>query len=1122
MFTKGSGRAVAVLAVMVLSLGGFGLSAASVHGVEAIPLELNHPIERQLTAGQTHLYTLQLRAGQFFEARVERWAMVLDVRIVSPSGQTLAETGGEWENRSDEIINHLAAEDGTYRLEIRLLFPQAAGGPYRLKMVALGPPTEADRHRVLGNRAFASAHRRRLHWNEESRQAIAEFQEAIRQWQAAGDRTMEGITYSSLATVYRSQGDLPQSTDHFERALAIARATNQQSLEVEAMTDLSYGYAKQGQVWRGVIMAREALEMARARGDRPGQCRTLLLLGGITNAAGNVRTAEQHNREALSVCQAARMSIGEKLALTQIADGRVYLGEPQQALTYFNRALQIQAPVFDAHAQGYIRFNLARLKLQTGELQEALAQAQLSLESYRQIGSRDWQAHTRLVLGRIYQALGDDQQALHSFDQAFDLSTATGDPYLRALSLCDLAGVAIRLGRQAEAERYLEHAAEAFRENGTPSSDVEAFKQLGQLELLRRRPAAAVEQLKPALALCRKQELAARETEILWMLGAAYLALDDREQAAESFRQALGKARDKRLPDFEIQALGGLARLARMQGEDREAQALLETALDLIETSRARIASPDFRVSFFSATQSFYEAYIGTLMAQHARERGESRFAALALQAVERARGRSLLDLLTEAHADIRQGIDPALLDRERKLQQRISAKAERLWRLGQSGAAAGPAAAIKTELDSLTLEQRDLSARIRIQSPRYAALRQPHPLTLAEIQQQVLDSDTLLLEYALGEERSFLFAVTPTRIQAFTLPGRREIEPLITELLASMVPEQSLQQRGLKAASALSRILLAPARELLGRKRLLVVSDGLLQYLPFAALPDPGGRRQPLVIDHEIVSIPSASTLAVLRRELQGRETAPLTVAVLADPVFGRQDERLAGGSRTPAPPAGDSSRQTLGEEIFRLADQNPDRHPDLPRLPGTRREAEAILSLVTEAQRKVALDFDASRATATSGALGQYRYLHFATHGLLNSEHPELSGLVLSLVDREGRRQDGILRTQDIYNLKLPVELVVLSACRTALGKEKSGEGLMGLTRGFFYAGARRVIASLWVVSDTATAELMRRFYRELLGPRRLPPAAALRAAQISMWKESKWNAPYYWAAFTLQGEW
>jgi CHAT domain-containing protein len=187
-----------------------------------------------------------------------------------------------------------------------------------------------------------------------------------------------------------------------------------------------------------------------------------------------------------------------------------------------------------------------------------------------------------------------------------------------------------------------------------------------------------------------------------------------------------------------------------------------------------------------------------------------------------------------------------------------------------------------------------------------------------------------------------------------------------------------------------------------------------------------------------------------------------------------------------------------------------------------GTRREAKAILALAPAHRSRQAIDFDANREAAAGGDLSQYQIVHFATHGLINNRHPELSGLVLSLVDKQGRAQNGFLRLNEIYNLRLPAELVVLSACQTGLGKEVRGEGLIGLTRGFMYAGARRLMASLWQVDDAATSELMGRFYRGMLGDNRLSPASALRAAQIELWKQKGWQSPYYWAAFVLQGEW
>jgi CHAT domain-containing protein len=342
------------------------------------------------------------------------------------------------------------------------------------------------------------------------------------------------------------------------------------------------------------------------------------------------------------------------------------------------------------------------------------------------------------------------------------------------------------------------------------------------------------------------------------------------------------------------------------------------------------------------------------------------------------------------------------------------------------------------------------------------------------------------------------------------------------------------------EALTDLSRMLLGPVMDQLGRSRLLIVSDGMLQYIPFGALPVLNARQgasdrdvsrsqhhmslPPLILNHEIVNLPSASVLALLRHDLGGRKPAPKTLAVLADPVFEKKDRRVRSTIKSRHDDAKNGRERATDMSVQPSDVERSTRDLGLnsfERLVLSRREAELITALASRGKSLRALDFTASRATATSPQLEQYQIVHFATHSLLNNQHPELSGIVLSLVDRQGESQDGFLRLYEVYNLRLAADLVVLSACQTALGKEVKGEGLVGLTRGFMYAGAPRVVASLWKVGDKATAELMRRFYQRMLRDG-LRPAAALRAAQVSMMKERQWQAAYYWAGFVLQGEW
>jgi CHAT domain-containing protein len=340
-------------------------------------------------------------------------------------------------------------------------------------------------------------------------------------------------------------------------------------------------------------------------------------------------------------------------------------------------------------------------------------------------------------------------------------------------------------------------------------------------------------------------------------------------------------------------------------------------------------------------------------------------------------------------------------------------------------------------------------------------------------------------------------------------LPGRSEIEALARRAYAEVSVNDPAGGQG--ATAALGRFLLGPA-DLPQGKRLAIVAEGALEYIPFAALRT-SPRAAPLIAGHEIVTLPSASTLALLRLETEGRAVAAKQVAVLADPVFRRDDPRVTG---TPAAETGGRERS---QEVDRAAKESG--LLSLDRLPATRREAQAILSLSRPGGSLRALDFDASLETAGSSELEQYKIIHFASHTLLNSNHPELSGILLSLVDQQGQPRDGFLQARQIFNLKLNADMVVLSACQTALGKQVRGEGLIGLSRAFMYAGAPRVVASLWRVPDSATAELMRRFYRAMF-IESLPPSAALRKSQLALQRDPRWSVPYYWAGFTLQGEW
>ncbi|NJL54255.1 CHAT domain-containing protein [bacterium] len=539
----------------------------------------------------------------------------------------------------------------------------------------------------------------------------------------------------------------------------------------------------------------------------------------------------------------------------------------------------------------------------------------------------------------------------------------------------------------------------------------------------------------------------------------------------------------------------------------------IQAAIDLLEALRQAAPAGELRQTYFASVQDYYQFYLDLLMDLH-QQQPERGYDAQALAASESARARTLLDLLSEAGADIRQGVPAALLQREKDLRQQISAREKQRLELASTAATAPQAEPLKAEIDQLLQQQRQLEAEIRATSPAYAAIQYPTPLTAQQIQQQVLDPNTLLLQYALGDEQSYLWAVTPDSLQVHILPGRDELTAAVQRFRRATTGPSS--PGSLQAATdPLSQLLLGPVADQLPGKRLLIVPDGALHFLPFAALSDPNQPDAPLVANHELVSAAATSALASQRQTLSQRTPAPKALALLADPVFTADDPRFPAGVRQPDQRAISGDQFNLPSRALRALDR-------LSRLPGTRAEAEQILALLPDAQTRSALDFDANYNFATATDLSQYQIVHLATHGFFNPQNPELSGIILSLFDASGRPQpNGFLTLNDIFNLNLPAELVVLSACQTGQGDAIRGEGLVGLTRGLMYAGAERAVVSLWAVDDEATAALMVAFYEGILQDD-LTPAAALRQAQEQIRQQEGWEHPYYWAAFTLQGEW
>jgi CHAT domain-containing protein/tetratricopeptide (TPR) repeat protein len=869
-----------------------------------------------------------------------------------------------------------------------------------------------------------------------------------------------------------------------------------------------------------------ALSKWREAGDAVWEAATLLNLGAVRLRLNQVQPARQALESALVLQRRLGDRRGEASTLSNLGNVFSALEQQESARAYYEQALAIRREIQDRVGEAGTLTNLCNVYKAEGQYERARDCYERAIELHRALKSRRAELVTLGNLGSVYAELEDFEHARDYYEQALAISLEVGDRRRQAQMLASLGIVHEGRREYTQAQEQYERALVLARQVQDRGAEALGLGNLGNTYVQLAQYDKARDVYTQALALYRELGERSGEAMALGNLGVVYKNLKDPDLARRHLEQSMAIWREIRGKKDEAVDLYQLAVLARDRGDLEGARTHAEAALAIVESVRSDVGAHDLRSSFFATVQDYFALSVDILMQLH-RGAPKAGHDAAALEVAERARARGLLDLLAEAGANIREGADPELVARELSVQKRLNAAAAAQRELLSHTHTPEESTASERQVAALTGEYQEVQAQIRRASPRYAALLQPQPLTLAEMQAQ-LDPDTVMLVYwlgAAGGARGYVWAVTPGSLASFEVPGRDAVEAATRRFRKTLASSSPAEADDTAAGDDLSRMLLSPVAAELGGKRLIVIADGALQYVPFAALPAPGTDRPPLGVEHEIVYEPSASSLAVLRRELAGRPPAPRMVAVLADPVFDAGDDRMdvaraarpkaaALASATPPPPL-------LSPELARALRGVRGDGAVLSRLPFARREAEAIAAAAAPDRALMALDFQASRQTASSDELSHYRIVHFATHGLLDAARPELSGLVLSLVDSQGQAQDGFLRLHDIYNLRLPADLVVLSACQTGLGPEVRGEGLVGLTRGFMYAGAARVVASLWQVDDAATAELMRRFYASLLkdGER---PARALHQAQVAMWREGTWRSPYYWAGFVLQGEW
>ena len=799
----------------------------------------------------------------------------------------------------------------------------------------------------------------------------------------------------------------------------------------------------------------------------------------------------------------------EAKALEQIGVMSLRLGNFQVALENLSAALPMFQSVGDKQEEQGALNNIGLVQSRLGNQRRAIEVEEQSLRLAQQIGNRNEEAVVLNNLGLAYHEQGDERQAVGEFEKALAIQHELGNVASAGAAWSNLGAIHYTQGDLEESLQAFERALALRKQGNDRRGEANTTGKIAVLRHAFGQDEEALQLFQKALEIDREVGDRSEESTATMNMGSVLMALARYPQAVETFDRAMRLQQQwGKTKDWGNQ-LGAKAVALTAMGQYEAAQTALNEALAAqrsIENRRgeseslARLAALQFaRGNPAEGVQPATEA------ARIAADIGEKRSRAEALYRL--ARCQKALGHEIEALAAIDEALGIAETVREGVPDYDLRAsffstvRDQYDLKVALQVAVGDVKGAFETAEASRARSLYDL---LRNRLPSGTA-PETGKVSLVELAKE-LDPKTVVLEYSLGREASYLFVVTSEGVREIPLEGRGQIEAVARKLYAAW----SAHQDSPPDCAALSRMLLGRVRDDIRGKRVVVVPDGALAYIPFDALFAGPGHR--LIENNDVVAVVSLSSLKLMRDRTRDRAPALKLVAVFADPVFSGKDPRVRRDLKA-------SSQAARGAELTRSAGDAG--LADLERLVSSRREAAAISALAPDKQRWEALDFDASLAAVHDPKLADFRIVHFATHGLMNSRDPRLSGLVFSLVDRQGRPQNGFLRADEVANLKLGADLVVLSACQTALGKELRGEGLLGLARGFMYAGAPRVIASLWRVADSATSDLMSSFYQALLGSH-VPASEALRSAKLRLMRNPLRSAPYYWAGFSLEGDW
>lgn len=890
------------------------------------------------------------------------------------------------------------------------------------------------------------------------------------------------------------------------RAYEISLEMRKNDLEAKAslFNAIGGGYYSLCSYEKALEYFPEALQIAKEVGNRVIEGYSLRYIGAIYFSLGDWEKALEHVICELAIAEEIDNKTLEEDALDCIGTIHSALGNHEKALEYFTQALKIAEEIDNRRGKATILVHTGGAYYVRGNHEKALEYFVQVLRLAKEIGNREIEGYSLQCIGMVYYTLSEYEKGVEYFAQALEISQKINDKVGEINSLRLISDVYRVFGSYKDALEYSTKALKLAKEIKQKPLEVHSLMSMSEIYDALGNYEEALEYSTKTLKLAKEIKDSESEGSALQRMGIVYSNLDRHDLALEHLRNALNIFCEIDAKGHLLTAQSYIAELLEKKENYREALVVHEKTIEITEELRSNMRVEELKTSFLSGRVDPYRGLIRCYLEVDSIKD--------AFDYAERMRSRTLLDMLSHPRVDINKGISPELKEEKEGLERHLKTLFARL-RIADKRKRECEDKEKKKELqaqvDSLKKEIRiqkneyeDLLTELKLKNPEYASLQSyKEPLALSEVQNKVLRDGEVLLEYFLSEKKSAVWVV---KKDTFHLLYLETTDSLVSEQITRLRKSFPFGSEVKGICSNLYETLFKPVEKYVDDAEVVyIVPDGALHKIPFGMFYDKEQDKY-LLERYPFAYIQSASVLDAIRSSPKKKAPEGKLLA-FGDPIF--SEEQMEGEIQI----AENITREGFANKGFAF---NP--------LPYTRKEVEAIANIMKVELEPpyVNLGIEANESTIKSLSLEDYRYIHFATHGyLVDAQNPIIQpSLVLSLVGEQ--EEDGFLQMGEIFNLNLNADMVVLSGCETGMGKEVKGEGIVGLTRAFMYAGTPSVVVSLWSVQDLATALLMRDFYKNL--QEGMNKAEALRQAKMSLIEEEGYILPFYWAPFILVGEW